>query len=268
MESTNDRAQDRPGPRTPPGAEQVHRAHADAWRELSLAHPGGAVADVPGARLASSGLPFAQYNGADVSDPALVDVGQVTRWFARAGVPWAWRVPADEPWPHGPLVVRQRLMAVDAGDLVRAPVPDDVELHRAGPGDLDDVVRVDVEAFGGEVEPARAWTGPHLGAAQVTVGVALVDGRAVGTAYTVLSDGAAGAAVLLAGVAVVPAARRRGVATALSSWLLADAVASGARLAHLQPDDERAARVYARLGFVEVRGLDIRAAPDGTAPPR
>ncbi|NAZ88128.1 hypothetical protein GTR00_18805, partial [Kineococcus sp. T90] len=91
-------------PHTPEPAA-VHRAHADAWRELALSHPGGAAADLPGARLASSGLPFPQYNGADVTDPALADPAAVAGWFAAAAVPWAWRVPAGTPWPHGRLVV-------------------------------------------------------------------------------------------------------------------------------------------------------------------
>ena len=245
-------------PRSPDPAA-VRHAHADAWRELALSHPGGAVADLPGARLASSGLPFPQYNGADVTDPALADPVAVAAWFAAAGVPWAWRVPAGTPWPHGRLVVAQRLMAVHAPELRPAAAPEGVDLVLAGPADLEDVVGVDVEAFGGPVEQARAWTAPHLAAARVAVGLARLDGRAVGTAYAVRSDGAAGPAVLLGGVAVVPAARRRGIGAALSSWLLAGAVGAGARLAHLQPDDERAARVYARLGFTEVPGLEVHA---------
>ncbi|GGC02105.1 GNAT family N-acetyltransferase [Cellulomonas carbonis] len=254
--------------RSGPGAERpltrwVQRAHADAWRELALCRPDGAVLDLPGATLVSSGLPFPQYNGADVSDPTLVDVDAVGAWFAARGLPWAWRLPAGTPWPHGPLVVRQRLMGARPDELLPAAAPDGLVLRAADPEDLGTVAAVDVEAFGGDVAAARAWIGPQLAATHVTVGLALLGGEPVGTAYTVRSDGAAGPAVLLAGVGVVPRARGRGVAAALSSWLVAESVEAGAELAHLQPDDERAARVYARLGFSEVGGLDIRAAPEG-----
>jgi hypothetical protein len=49
----------------------------------------------------------------------------------------------------------------------------------------------------------------------------------------------------------------RGIAGAVSSRLLARGAAAGARVAYLHPDSDQAARVYARLGFVEVDGLDV-----------
>ena len=101
------------------------------------------------------------------------------------------------------------------------------------------------------------WARGHLGAPPVETALASLDGKPVGTAYAVRSDGLAGPAVYLAGVAVLPEARRRGVGAAISSWLLERAFAAGAELAHLHPDDDRAARVYARLGFTEVPGFDI-----------
>ena len=47
------------------------------------------------------------------------------------------------------------------------------------------------------------------------------------------------------------------IAAAVSSWLLARGFAAGAELAHLHPDNDGAARVYARLGFVETAGFDV-----------
>ncbi|MGH6623605.1 MAG: GNAT family N-acetyltransferase, partial [Burkholderiaceae bacterium] len=58
-------------------------------------------------------------------------------------------------------------------------------------------------------------------------------------------------------VGVLERARRRGVGSALTSWLLERAFADGATLAHLNPDSDAAARLYARLGFVETAGLDV-----------
>ena len=79
----------------------------------------------------------------------------------------------------------------------------------------------------------------------------------MGTAYTVRSEGWAGPALYLAGVTVLPEARQRGIAGAVSSWLVARGAAAGARVAHLHPDSDQAARVYARLGFVKVDGFDV-----------
>ena len=43
----------------------------------------------------------------------------------------------------------------------------------------------------------------------------------------------------------------------MSAWLLQEGFAAGAELAHLHPDTDVAARVYTRLGFVEVAGFDV-----------
>ena len=56
---------------------------------------------------------------------------------------------------------------------------------------------------------------------------------------------------------MLAAARRRGIAAALSSWLLERGFAAGAELAHLNPDSDEAARLYGRLGFIELPGLDV-----------
>ena len=120
---------------------------------------------------------------------------------------------------------------------------------------------IDCSAFGSDRELMRPWTAPHLGAPGVTVALASLDGVPVGTGYSLRSDGAAGPCLLLAGVAVLERARRRGIAGALSSWLLARGFAAGAGLAHLQADTEAAARVYRRLGFADAGALDVYADP-------
>ena len=43
----------------------------------------------------------------------------------------------------------------------------------------------------------------------------------------------------------------------MTSWLLEMVFTQGATLAHLNPDSEPAARLYARLGFIETAGLDV-----------
>ncbi|HEY1778231.1 MAG TPA: GNAT family N-acetyltransferase [Solirubrobacteraceae bacterium] len=59
---------------------------------------------------------------------------------------------------------------------------------------------------------------------------------------------------MIGGIAVLSSHRRRGLGGAFSSWLLSDAFERGAELS---PDDERAVRLYARLGFTETAGHDL-----------
>ena len=85
----------------------------------------------------------------------------------------------------------------------------------------------------------------------------MLDGEPAGTGYAIATDGRAGPALYLAGVAVRADARRRGVGAALSSWLVARGLRAGARLAHLHADTDGAARVYERLGFADTTGLEV-----------
>src|SRR5919112_1195274 len=214
-------------------AERVRAAHADAWQEQGrLRVPyGGGAAELPGIRLMASGLQHPQWNNGDVTDARLVDIEQVAAWYAGLGVPWGVRVPAGMPWRHGRLLFGKRVMGLTR---LRPPPPVPGLVVRAA----------------SSVE--RPWIEPHLSADRVTVALGLLDGQPVATAYALRSDGRAGPAVYVAGVAVLPEARRRGVGAAVSSWLVGRALGSGAQLAHLHPDDDAAARIYARLGFVEV----------------
>ena len=64
-------------------------------------------------------------------------------------------------------------------------------------------------------------------------------------------------------VFTAPAARGRGLATALCRWLLAHAADQGARHAYLQVDaaNHAARAVYQRLGFSDAYGYHYRASP-------
>lgn len=248
-----------------PTGALVHTAHADAWREHGRLRraTGGDHADLPGVRLMASGLPYAWWNTADALDPDRADVDAVRDWYAARGLPWGIRVPARTAWPHGPQLLHQRLMGQPPEALRPAPSVPGITVRVATPPDLEEVVAVDAAAFDADPGPSRAWLAPLLDDVAVTVLIARDADGAIGTAYSVRSDGHAGPAVLLAGVAVVPRARRRGVASALSSTLLTEGYDHGARLGHLQPDTPAAAAVYAGLGFVEVDGIDVHAGADG-----
>jgi GNAT superfamily N-acetyltransferase len=251
-------------------AAQVRAAHGDAWdAEGTLRLPyGGGVTLVRGARLTASGIDHPQWNNGDVDDPASADVEAMREWYAGLGVPWGVRVPAGAAWPHGRFLFRKRLMGLALDGFGRPPSNSllcdqnrgvrEVEIRRAGPDDLHAVVHID--SIGFEATDAgleRQWIRPHLDAEQVDVALAELDGEPVGTAYALRSDGRAGPALYVAGVTVLPAARRRGIASAVTEWLLDRGAAAGAQLAHLHPDSDDAGRLYARLGFVEVDGLDI-----------
>lgn len=240
-------------------AELVRAAHADAWQEegRTRAAGGGKTAQLPGVRLMSSGLPFAQWNGGDVDDTRAVDVAAVDDWYAKQSVPWGLRVPANAWWPHGELLFRLRLMGLRRELFRPASVVPGLQIAVAEPCDLAAVVDVDTRSFGADAEQQRAWLAPHLVAEAVDTAVAFLDDEPVATGYTVHSVGRAGTSVLLGGVGVVPGARRRGIGAAVSTWLVQRGVDQGALLAHLHAEDDVSARVYVRLGFVEVDGLDV-----------
>jgi GNAT superfamily N-acetyltransferase len=239
--------------------ERAQLAQGDVWQVQGRLRKsyGGGVLELPGIRLMASALPHAQWNNGDVDDPRLVDIDVVRDWYTRRQVPWGVRVPAGMPWPHGRHLFRKRLMCRDAPSFRSATRTRGLTVRQASTDDLSVVVEVDSSAFDDAPETVRPWIEPHFRSPAVTVGLAELDGEPVGTAYTVRSSGRAGPCVFLGGVAVRPDARRRGVAAALSAWLLARGFASGATLAHLNPDDDAAARVYARLGFVEQDGFDV-----------
>jgi GNAT superfamily N-acetyltransferase len=241
--------------------ELVAAAHADAWQALggTFAGSGGGSAGFRGLRLMASGLDGPAYNSGDVT-AADADLQAARAYYGELGVRFGLRVPAWLPWSHGSLLKHQPLMGLARGDFRPPPsAPIGLSIAVAGAEDLDEVARIDAEAFASEDAAARRWLAALVRApdAVVTVALARRDARAVATGYAVAASGAAGESVMLGGIAVAAPHRRQGIGTALSSWLLARGFEQGAQLAQLAPDDDRAARVYARLGFTATAGHDI-----------
>src|SRR4051794_38202504 len=201
----------------------------------------------------ASGLPQPQWNNSDVSD-ADADLEGARAFYEELGVPWGVRVPVGIPWSAGRRLFRKWLMGLDAPDFMPAPHVAGLSIREADVRDFETVRRVDGAAFGGDAGP---WLAGQLGRPPVLTALAELEGEPVATANVLRSDGLAGPCLYLAGVGVLEAARRRGVGAAISSWLLERGLAEGAELAHLHPDSDEAARVYARLGFVETAGLDV-----------
>jgi ribosomal protein S18 acetylase RimI-like enzyme len=239
--------------------DRVRTAHGDAWQAQGvLRRPwGGDAVELPGIRLMASGLRHPQWNNGDVDDPQAVDVAAVRDWYSARAVPWGVRVPAGAPWRHGRLLFAKRLMGLEAAEFQPAPAVTGLRVRRAGPADLASVLTIDSIGFDSDAELESGWIEPHLSERTVTVALAELRGVAVATGYLLLSDGRAGPAGYLAGVTTLPDFRRRGIAAAVSGWLLERAFLAGAQLAHLHPDSDSAAGTYARLGFREVAGFDV-----------
>ena len=152
--------------------------------------------------------------------------------------------------------------AADGGrtlELLGYPGPEGLELRRAGIDDIDEIVAIDNGAFGSSPEAARAWLGPLCSFSEVRVAIGELDGRPVAAGYGTTVSGGAGQSLYVGGIGVLPAARRRGIAAGLLSWLLEDGFEKGASFAHLQTDSRDAARLYSKLGFKDGGGIDIYA---------
>jgi ribosomal protein S18 acetylase RimI-like enzyme len=130
-----------------------------------------------------------------------------------------------------------------------------LDLRPAGPDDLEAILAVDVVAFEEPPEVERPWLQRLLDHPATTVAVATLESAVVATGSVLRSEGWAGPAAYVAGIAVQPAARQRGIGAAVTSWLMEQA--GDVALWHLHPDTDAAARIYQRLGYVEVEGLDI-----------
>ncbi|GAA2756850.1 GNAT family N-acetyltransferase [Actinopolymorpha rutila] len=241
-------------------------AHADAWQAMGRIRVGGGggAALLPGCSVMASGLPYPQWNNGDVTDPALFDLEQVRAWYAPRGVPWGVRVPAGTPWPYGRWLFRKRCMALTPSAYVRtAARPPGLVNTPAGPGEAELFATVDAAAFGDPVEPNLAWVRPQLGANGFRSVLARLGGEPVGVATGIRTSGPGGESVGVFGVGVQPRARRRGIGAALTADILDWGFGGGATLAHLNPETEEAARLYPRLGFTEVAGLDVYVGLDG-----
>ena len=238
-------------------ADWVRRAHGDAWHAIGSAcvGSGGGVSEHAGVRLVATGLPHPQWNNGDVHDPSAVDLEAVRDWYSQLRVPWGLRLPAGAAWSHGRYLFGKRLMGALPGSFQAAPAVPGLELRAAGPDDLEAVLAVDVVAFEETPETERPWLQLVLDHSDTTVAAATLDGAVVATGWVLRSEGWAGVAGYVAGIAVEPAVRRRGIGAAVTSWLMSQT--GDVDLWHLHPDTDSAARIYERLGFVEVEGLDI-----------
>jgi len=243
--------------------DRVRTAHADTWQaegRLRARHGGGA-AEWPGVRLMASGLPYPQWNNGDLVDLARFDPEEVRGWYAAraggAGVPWGMCVPGGTEFPHGRFLFAKRCMALVVERFVEAQCPAGVAISLATSNDIAAIARIDAQAFEQEFDASLAWIAPHVGAHGFTVALARLDDLPVAVATAVHTNDRAGRCTGIFGVGVAASARAKGIGAALTTWLVKSAFDRGATLIHLNPNTDGAARIYARLGFVETLGFDI-----------
>jgi ribosomal protein S18 acetylase RimI-like enzyme len=147
------------------------------------------------------------------------------------------------PEPTPPAGGRVAVLGADSPDLAAV----DAAVH-AGFSGVDEV---DQEGTGANDDPgaASAWkSGLLADGLLVTAGAFDEAGRAVGGGSHAPRDDT----TELAGIAVLPRARRRGLGAALAHALVADARARGIGTVFLSAQDDAVARVYQRVGFVRV----------------
>jgi GNAT superfamily N-acetyltransferase len=165
-------------------------------------------------------------------------------------------------------VIEHPLMHVPAGAFRSAPVPRGVRLEAVGPD--EDVALVHAVASIGFAAPGTAVgrAGPEAlerAADAVSEGIVasareqLATGKTVtmaawadGNPVAIGSHNPCNGVTEIVGVATLPAYRRRGLAAAITSALVADALSRGIRIVCLSADDQTVARIYTRLGFASV----------------
>jgi GNAT superfamily N-acetyltransferase len=234
--------------------DPVRRAAANlaGWHDASVRAVGGTVATTAGVWHGVGPVPPIYFQAVTVEPPALEQVAVVAAAVAGPG-----RSVVCDSW--GGLDLRPAGLAVDAAtpcferppgrptgrrrrdpDGVRIrPVDDEAGLRR--------FEATSVAAFGGDpgAHPPLSLHGRSLlDEAGMAMWLAFLDGRPVGSAMSWVDAGVVG----VYAVAVLPAARRRGIGEALT-W--AATLADPTLPAVLQPS-RQAEPLYRRLGYREV----------------
>jgi GNAT superfamily N-acetyltransferase len=233
---------------------------AAALRVKTLAVPGGEVMPIDGLQVCLSRLPDPGENFAIVAtepeDPD-AELAEAEAILRRNGMPFGIAILVGRH-PSVDAAVRARghrvlfeepAMTARVADLAPVTLPPDVRLAEAGPGDLASVAELDALAFDGNIEVSRGmFSRSLLDVAHVIT--ATEGGKIVGVATGVPTGDAVG----VFGVAVAPAARRRGIGAALTR--AAACAGEGSEIAWLSARGE-AAHVYERLGFRAVGRIEV-----------
>lgn len=244
-------------------AERIALGFADAERKRRANVPGAEVLEIDGLLLAFANVPDPPVNTTLViSEPrdAVAALRAAEKAFLERDRPFGLDVAAGRH-PSVDRAIREvglnRLFswpgfAAPIAELPDARLPESVEVEAV----VDErgaaaIARVEQAAFGSEREIAeRFYAAASYGVNGARSFVAWEGREPIGMAAAYLHAGAIG----IFGVAVVPAARRRGIASALS---VIAARAFPADLAWLHTSDDGARAAYERLGFREVAEWEV-----------
>ena len=194
----------------------------------------------------------------DGAQPSAVEVQALAEAYARRGLrPRLEYLPGTAPEVEQALRAagfeaegRLPLMTRPSDRIVEPPHPEGVEFLTP---------RTDEELLGATAAQSAAFGGPPLSAsgaerlrATIASGGIAVAARELATG-TIVAAGVctppADEVTELAGIAVLAAYRRRGIAGALTAQLADEAFVAGVTTAFLTPGDDGAGRVYERAGF-------------------
>jgi GNAT superfamily N-acetyltransferase len=243
--------------------ERIALGFAEAERQRRANVPGAEVVEIDGLLLAFANVPDPPVNSvlviSEPSDPIAAFVAAEDAFRERGR-----RIGVDVAVGRHPSVDRAirdvgltKLfawpgMAVDVADLPIIDPPDGIRVEPVT-DERGAAAIAHVEQAGFESEPEiaeRFYAAASYGGEGARSFVAWEGKQPVGMAAAYLHAGAVG----IFGVAVVPPARRRGIASALS---VIAARAFPADLAWLHTDDAGARSVYERLGFREVAQWEV-----------
>jgi ribosomal protein S18 acetylase RimI-like enzyme len=244
-------------------AERIAVGFAEAERTRRANVPGAEVLEIDGLLLAFANVPDPPVNSVLVrSEPsdAVAALTAAEDAFRERGRP----IGVDIAVGRHPSVDRAIReigltllfawpgLAVDVADLPGPALPDGIRVEPVtDERGSDAIAHVEQVGFDSEPEIAeRFYAAASYGVERGRSFVAWQGDDPVGIAAAYLYEGAIG----IFGVAVVPAARRRGIASALT---VIAARAFPADLAWLHTDDSQARSVYERLGFREVAQWEV-----------
>jgi GNAT superfamily N-acetyltransferase len=243
--------------------ERIALGFAEAERKRRANVPGAEVREIDGLLLAFANVPDPPVNTVQVISEPTEPVAALTaaeQAFRERGRPLGIDIAVGRH-PSVDRAIREvglmRLfawpgMAVDVADLPSLDLPEGIRVEPVNDErGAAAIAHVEQVGFGSEPEIAeRFYAAASYGVEGGRSFVAWEGDDPVGMAAAYLHAGAIG----IFGVAVVPAARRRGIASALS---VIAAQAFPADLAWLHTDDPHARSVYERLGFREVAKWEV-----------
>jgi ribosomal protein S18 acetylase RimI-like enzyme len=152
--------------------------------------------------------------------------------------------------PLGAPAVAARIRRLEPGDAALAASRAVMEVAFAAPGtSRGEAGAAERDAAAADWHEGRLRAVRERHAAELTVTCVAEDGGGVQAAG---SHQPAGAVSEVVGVGTLPAARRRGLAAAVTAALVADARGRGAEVVFLSAGSEAVARLYARLGFTRI----------------